>query len=98
MEKEPMILLVDSANGIYAWDCLGKRYHLYREDGNQFEYTGQFHPDNEFWCENIDFEGYLYVKNDFGILWRIEDHEGDIFAINPNAEWNDETQQYEVNS
>jgi hypothetical protein len=60
-----------------------------------------FHPDNEESSENIEYCAYnniLAVQNSDGSFWRIEQGDGDIWAINPLAVWNDETDSYEVQS
>jgi hypothetical protein len=66
-------------------------------DGETIETV--FHPDNEQSCENVEYCAYhniLAVRHDDGSFWRIEQVEGDIWAINPLAVWNDETDQYEL--
>jgi hypothetical protein len=57
-----------------------------------------FHPDNEDYCENIEYMDKLNlsVQNDSGSYWRIEQSEGDIWAINPLAVWSDDLDAYEL--
>ena len=58
-----------------------------------------FDPDNEFYCENIDWltcNNTLCVKHDNGEYWRVESIDGDIFAVNPKASWNDDIDNYEI--
>ena len=59
-----------------------------RLEGNDCT-EGLFHPDNEEYCDNIDYYEPLYVKKDNGEYWRVESIDGDIFAINPKAIWSD---------
>src|SRR5574340_480436 len=59
-----------------------------------------FNPDNPGWCENIDYLERLglFVQSAMDeTFWRIESIEGDIWAINPCAEWDDEADNYVVN-
>ena len=66
-------------------------------DGETLETV--FHPDNEQSCENVESCAHyniLAVRHDDGSFWRIEQGDGDIWAINPQAVWNDETDQYEI--
>jgi len=56
-----------------------------------------FHPDTESYLENVaDLEDCLFVKSGER-YWRIW-QEGDIFAVNPNSKWNDETESFEVSN
>jgi hypothetical protein len=99
MNEDAMQFLVDSANGIYAWYRLAKNYPLFDENGNRWYLEKEFNPDNEEWAENVEwFSDRIFVSNqDTGYLWRIEQSEhGDIWAINPNAIWNEENQEYEL--
>jgi hypothetical protein len=54
-----------------------------------------FNPD---YCENIEYMDKLNlsVLNDSGEYWRIEQVDGDIWAINPRAVWSDENEAYEL--
>lgn len=99
MNEDLMLFLVDSAHGIYAWHNLATRYPLFDENGNRLNLEKEFHPDNEEWCENIEwFSQNVYVKNkETDSLWQVEQSEhGDIWAINPLAVWNDDNQEYEL--
>ena len=112
MNTLPIMLLVDSAAGIYTYDSLVTRYPVYVGEDNRkplAEWLASnpdfldetvdtvFHPDNEHWCDNIDtIENHgLYVQHtESGEFWRVESVDGDIFAVNPAAEWSDETETY----
>ena len=56
-----------------------------------------FNPDNADYCENIEYMDKLNlsVLNGSGEYWRIEQVDGDIWAINPRAVWSDENEAYE---
>jgi len=57
------------------------------------------YDDNEDWCENIEYIEYhnqLRVKNGNGTFWEVQSIDGDIFAINPLAEWDDEMEGYYI--
>lgn len=106
-----MMLLVDSACGMYAWHRLAINYPLFVNDGNGMEsltdwlfrradMDGEtietvFNPDNEQSYETIEyleFHNGLYVLNgESGEHWRVEQIEGDIWAIAPNDVWCEET-------
>ena len=99
MSNEAMQLLVDSHHGIYCWKSLAERYFLYRDDGTQLPQDNMiqaFDPDNEYWCDEVDcnLNTGLYVMNDDKTLWRVDQIEGDIWAINPEAEWSEEDETY----
>lgn len=54
-----------------------------------------FNPENEEFSENIsEFEFSLYVKGDNGVFYEITSMNGEIFAIHPEAEYDDETETY----
>ena len=106
MSTKAMSLLVDGAQGIYAWHSLVTRYELVNKDGEPItEIEGQplaeaMHPDDENWGENADgLKDRLEarVKGSDGKLWRIEQIEGDIWAIHPDAEWDETQDTYTVN-
>lgn len=106
---EATICVVDGAHGIYAWDSLVSRYPLFvlvEDDYIPFEIWMKstdgfkdetlktvFHPDNEYWCENIDTMNNQSLKLMYSAYsyWDIHQGEsGDIFAVNPGAEWDDD--------
>lgn len=107
--QNPRVLLVDGSHGIYAWYNLASRYTLFLaiarvqdsltlEEYDQDAAKLDFHPDNQEWCENIQYAESkgLYVQNDDGTFWRVEQIDGDIWAINPLAEWDDEAGEYVI--
>ena len=57
-----------------------------------------FNPNDERgeWCENIEYLTHLglYALSDNNEYWHIESIEGDIYAINPAAEWSEEDDVY----
>ena len=89
-KEEVQTLLVNSANGIYAFHTLATNYDLYSQEGIQYNkevMIRDFNPDNEDYCDNVCYiEQDLYVKEE-GKLYRVESIEGDIWAINPAAEY-----------
>ena len=98
--RNATIELVDSHHGIYAAHELACRYPLFGESGVEQDreaLKAQFHPDNPENCENIEYLfPRLFVKElESGALWRIEWHEGDIIAVHPEAQWNEEIDGYE---
>ena len=95
--EDTQLILVDDHNGIYSWYELAIRYYLHDSEGK--EITGlakKFHPDNENWMDEVDYydSNGLYVEND-GKLWPVS-QDGDIWAINPNAVWNDLEECYQL--
>jgi len=56
-----------------------------------------FHPDTESYLENVaDLEDCLFVK--IGERYWSIYQEGDIFAVNPDSEWSNETESFEVSN
>lgn len=58
-----------------------------------------FHPDTENWSENVDcieYRNQLCIKTNAGEYWQVQSIDGDIWAINPSAEWSDETEEYYI--
>jgi len=107
MSKSTMYNLVSNQNGIYSYYILAKNYRLFLATGyadgkplyteyNEDKAKKDFHPDNEQWCDSIDWaENYgLSIKDEDGSFWRVESIEGDIYAINPNAEWDEDEDAY----
>jgi hypothetical protein len=90
---EPTQELVDSHHGIYAWQSLAQRYPLYYENGDPITKRDKRDlintDDPDYWDTIAYLESELHVKHKNGELWRIEQHDGDIIAIHPDAEWND---------
>jgi hypothetical protein len=84
-------LLVDSRAGIYAWKSLAESTPLFREDGTPLKAEELAGLKGENWCEELDFIGFdsIYVKSDDGKLWNVY-QDGDIWAVHPEAEWDDE--------
>jgi len=104
-------LLVDGHHGIYTYHELARRYPVFVQEGEEYilldsklakspEYDADlsnvFHPDNDSWCENIDHFSPLYIKSDKGEFWLVDSRDGDLFAVHPDAEWNEETETYEL--
>lgn len=99
------ILLVDSCHGVYTWHNLASRYPLFVGNKHiplaEYLLTSMpdetietvFHPDNPQWCENIDYMNYIYVQNNDGTFWLVQQDE-DIWAINPEAVWSEEEEDY----
>lgn len=54
-----------------------------------------FNPDNEFFCENVDFiqNGLCVVKVD-GVFWKVDSIDGEFHAIHLDAEWCHEKEEY----
>lgn len=112
ISKDVQILLVDSNAGIYAFRNLSCNFPLFVNNDlslsgwllTRADFSDNinevFNPDNIEWCENIEYlttTESLSVKDDRGMHWRIEQSEhGDIWAINPNAEWNDDLDEWEL--
>lgn len=113
MSKETMILLINSATGVYNYHSLILRYPVLVDVGGEVipianwlcKQTGfeeetlatLFHPDNEHYCDNIEHfdtsQDTLMVKEGGKGLWdwwAVECIEGDIWAINPEADWDEE--------
>jgi len=80
---EATYLLVDSCWGIYSYQVLGSRHELYT-DGELLKDLAFLNPDE---CLDNDVDK-LHVKID-GNLWQVEEVDGDLFAINPEAVWDD---------
>ncbi len=54
-----------------------------------------FSPDNDGFLENIvDFEGSLFVKGTDGVYYEVTSIDGDIFGVNPEADYDDITETY----
>ena len=88
------IVLVDSHHGVNCAESLCARYPLFTQDGGfrPLTLSELLSPDNCEWFDSMD----LSVRNDDGTYWRVEFHEGDLIAVNPDAQWCDECEQYEV--
>ena len=71
-----------------------------RADFDYLDLDNIFHPDNGEWCENIDYltitESLYVYDTDTHLYWFIESIDGDIWAIHPEAEWNDTSEQWEL--
>jgi hypothetical protein len=111
-----MEYLVNSQNGIYAWDVLLNNFKVYVNDNkphelknwlmnNSDKMDGEtiktlFHPDNEHYCENIEFLNcgayYLSIIDKQGIHWTIDQIDGDIWAIHPMAKWDEDKETYTI--
>jgi hypothetical protein len=66
----------------------------YPENRPEFPET-VFNPKNDIYLENIvDFEDKLFVRGDDNIYYRIVSDNGDIFAVNPRAEYDENTDTY----
>lgn len=55
-----------------------------------------FHPDNQFFHENLDYisNGMCRVMMEDNQLWEVIEHEGEYFALNPKAQWDQENEEY----
>jgi hypothetical protein len=54
-----------------------------------------FSPKNDVYLDNIvDFEDKLFVRGDNGIYYRVVSDNGDIYAVDPRAEYDEETDTY----
>jgi hypothetical protein len=54
-----------------------------------------FSPKNDVYLDNIvSFEDKLFVRGDNGIYYRIVSDNGDIFAVDPRAEYDEESDTY----
>jgi hypothetical protein len=54
-----------------------------------------FSPKNDVYLDNIvDFEDKLYVRGDNDIYYRVVSDNGDIYAVDPRAEYDEETDTY----
>lgn len=75
-----------------------KEWLAHREDMANETIETAFHPDNEESVENIEYCAYhniLAVQNEkTGDFWRVESIDGDIWAINPHAEYDEELETY----
>lgn len=54
-----------------------------------------FYPDNDDYLDNIiSFEDKLFVRGDNGVFYQLVSDNGDIFAVDPRAEYDEETGGY----
>lgn len=54
-----------------------------------------FSYENKFYAENVDYiDNSMVMVEINGEYWRVEIDNGDIFAINPNAKFDHETEEY----
>ncbi len=103
-ELEVRSELVDNHNGIYCWHSLADRYPLFKKNkSGYYELSSRlmkkrFHPDNEQWCDEVDHydSNGLYVQNDNGSYWMVQQDDGDIWAINPLAVWIEDEEEYQM--
>lgn len=107
------ILLVDGHHGIYAYNELVRRFTVYVKCHDKYiqlanklsldpqwkgvDPSGVFHPDTDGWCENIDWLEPLFVQGEDGRSWRVESIDGDLWAINPMATWDEDEEAYVLN-
>lgn len=97
LETVPTVELVDNHHGIYAMHSLACNYTLFNEDGVEQGGEGLkklFHPDNPDYLEYEVSDYYVQKLN--GTLWRCEWRDGDIIAVNPEAEWSEENDCWEI--
>ena len=94
-KKETMVHLVNSAHGIYTYYVLACNYTLTDDMGGRLESCKEdFNPDTcEEWMDSIDYDE-PHVQMSVGDNWRVESIEGDLYAINPSAEWDEERGEY----
>lgn len=104
------ILLVDGHHGVYTYNELVQRFTVYVECHDKYiqlasklsldpqwegvDSSSVFHPDTEDWCENIDELEPLFVKDEDGRPWRVESVDGDLYAVNPMATWDESEDVY----
>lgn len=72
-------------------DCIENSFDGFEEESVE----RMFDPENEFFCENVDFiqGGFCRVKiNDE--MWSVDTFDGEFFAIHPNAVWCSEKEEY----
>jgi len=64
--------------------------------GGSYTPASVFNPDNADYCENIEYMDKLNlsVQHTDGNMWRIEQFDGDIWAINPRAMWCEASDSY----
>ncbi len=111
---DAMVLLVNGAHGIYAWHSLANCYHLYidgkdglqtlsewmkgRGDFDNETIETVFHPDNEYWCENIDYldrTGLQVKMEGKEMYWNtFQSSDGDIWAVHPDSTWNEDEEAF----
>jgi len=101
---EPMELLVDGHHGIYCWQRLATLYAADRFELTFYDHTpaldilanGLFDPHTEDYCDNMDwFCDDVTIKLD-GLTYTVEQIDGDIFAVHPDAEWNEYNESYRM--
>ena len=104
MKGKPIILLVDSACGVYSYLRLASAYVLHMENGEAYDaetLKAEFNPDNQEWAENIEQregEGLYVYEKDSNAFYRVAAIEGDIFGIHEHAEYNEEYDSYTLPS
>ena len=96
-ERDPIELLVDESADVFAWEELAKRYYLYQKNSkgrmcrlSRRKMVKLFDPGNINWERNVSYFMRfhdLYICNDNESFWKVEYHEGHIWAINPLADW-----------
>jgi len=89
-KNEPRILLVDGVHGYGIWANAARNYELTDIYGKRFKpaiYAELMDRDHDDHFEAVDeITGNVAVEID-GRLWAVEADDGDIFAINPDAQW-----------
>jgi len=97
---EVQTLLVDSCHGIYAWKSLAERYPLFRENGEPISDTLKaelIDVDAEDYLDVIEYEcDEIYVQHESGLFYHVQQLDGDIWAIHPDAQWSETFESYYV--
>ena len=95
MERNPTVLLVDGIHGINAINCLMSEYknRLYIVESPRGE---KLPLTDTSYIDEVITDGDLYARSNTGEFWRVEFNDGDIIAVNPNAEWCDQCDRYEL--
>lgn len=97
---EAQNLLVDSHHGIYCWQVLAERFPLFRQNGEPISDTLKaelIDVDSEDYWDVVEYEcDEIYVRHESGLLYHIEQIEGDIWAIHPDAKWSETFENYYV--
>lgn len=92
-EHGPAVLLVDDHHGMYALSALVSRYPLFLETGVALSPAGKKDLAGPDGLEAWDHLYPIRVEV-CGKMWRVEWHDGALWAVHPDAEWDDETDWY----
>ena len=67
--------------------------------GDSYTPENVFNPDDPAYCENVEYlsdKMNLSVLSDDNQYWKIEQIEGDVWAVNPRAVWSDNDDAYVI--